>query len=142
MSESETSTESRAPETAAELPPELLATLVEIGEEMNSSLDLDEVLKKAAALGRRLVPYEIFAVLLLDEAAQDLRFRFAIGYTREVVETWRIPVGKGITGTAALTGQPVLVGDVRSDPRYLSAVESVRSEMAVPLLLKGRAIGV
>jgi len=142
MSESETSTEGRAPETTVELPPEVLATLVQIGEEVNSSLDLDEVLQKAAALVRRLVPYEIFAVLLLDEAAQDLRFRFAIGYTREVVETWRIPVGKGITGTAALSGQPVLVGDVRNDPRYLSAVESVRSEIAVPLLLKGRAIGV
>ena len=142
MSESETSTESRAPEPAAELPPEALATLVEIGEEVNSSLALDEVLKKAAGLVRRLVPYEIFAVLLLDEPSQELFFRFAIGYTREVVETWRIPVGKGITGSAALAGQPVLVGDVRTDPRYLSAVESVRSEIAVPLLLKGRVIGV
>lgn len=136
------STVSRAPETAVELPPEVLATLVQIGEEVNTSLDLDEVLNKAAALVRRLVPYEIFAVLLLDEASQELSFRFAIGYTREVVETWRIPVGKGITGTAALTRQPVLVGDVHSDPRYLSAVESVRSEIAVPLMLKGRAIGV
>ncbi len=142
MSERETSTENRAPETAAALPPAVLATLVEIGEEMNSSLNLDEVLKKAAALVRRLVPFEIFAVLLLDEGTQDLFIRFAIGYAKEVVETWRIPVGKGITGTAALEGQPVLVGDVRSDPRYLSAVESVRSEIAVPLVLKGRVIGV
>ena len=142
MSERETFTENRLPEAAAELSPEVLATLVEIGEEVNSSLDLDQVLKKAAELVRRLVPYEIFAVLRLDEAAQDLVFEFAIGYTREVVETWRIPVGKGITGTAAQTGQPVLVGDVRNDPRYLSAVESVRSEIAVPLVLKGRVIGV
>ncbi len=142
MSESEASTENRLPESAVELPPEVLATLVEIGEEVNSSLDLDQVLKKAAELVRRLVPYEIFAVLVLDDATQELYFRFAIGYTRDVVETWRIPVGKGITGTAAQTGQPVLVGDVRSDPRYLSAVESVRSEIAVPLILKGRVIGV
>jgi sigma-B regulation protein RsbU (phosphoserine phosphatase) len=142
MSESEASTENRAPETAAELSPEVLATLVEIGEEVNSSLNLDEVLEKAAALVRRLIPYEIFAVLLLDEASNELHFRFAIGYSRDVVETWRIPVGKGITGTAVETRQPVLVGDVRSDPRYLSAVESVRSEIAVPLMLAGRAIGV
>ncbi|HUK53070.1 MAG TPA: SpoIIE family protein phosphatase [Candidatus Binatia bacterium] len=128
--------------TAVEVSPEILATLVEIGEEINSSLDLDQVLQKSAALVRRLVPYEIFAVLLLDPASQDLHFRFAIGYSREVVETWRIPVGKGITGAAAQTGQPVLVGDVSRDPRYLSAVESVRSEMAVPLLLEGRVTGV
>jgi phosphoserine phosphatase RsbU/P len=142
MSESETSTENHVPESAVELPPEILATLVEIGEEVNSSLDLDQVLQKAAELVRRLVPYEIFAVLSLDEATQELYFHFAIGYTRDVVETWRIPVGRGITGTAAQTGQPVLVGDVRNDPRYLSAIESVRSEIAVPLVLKGRVIGV
>jgi sigma-B regulation protein RsbU (phosphoserine phosphatase) len=128
--------------STVEVSPEVLATLVEIGEEMNSSLDLDRVLEKAAALVRRLVPYEIFAVLLLDPEAQDLYFRFAIGYSREVVDTWRVPVGKGITGTAAQSGQPVLVGDVRNDPRYLSAIESVRSEIAVPLVLEGRVIGV
>jgi len=142
VSESEAFTENRLPEAATELSPELLATLVEIGEEVNSSLDLDQVLKKAAELVRRLVPYEIFAVLRLDDATQELVFEFAIGYTREVVETWRVPVGKGITGTAAQTGQPLLVGDVRNDPRYLAAVESVRSEIAVPLMLKGRVIGV
>ena len=134
--------ETQPQEAVAEIPAEILATLVEIGEEVNSSLDLDQVLQKAAALVRRLIPYEIFAVLLLDEEAQDLRFRFAIGYSPHVVETWRIPVGKGITGTALLTKQPVLVPDVRNDPRYLSAVESARSEMAVPLVQKGRAIGV
>ena len=127
---------------AAEIPMEALPTLVEIGEEVNSSLDLDRVLENAAALVRRLIPYEIFAVLLLDEPNQELHFRFAIGYSREVADTWRIPVGKGITGTALLTKQPVLVGDVRKDPRYLPAVESARSEMAVPLIAKGRAIGV
>jgi len=126
----------------AEIPAEALATLVQIGEEVNSSLDLDQVLQNASALVRHLVPYEIFAVLLLDEAARDLHFRFAIGYAPEVVDTWRIPVGKGITGTALQTKQPVLVGDVRKDPRYLPAVESARSEIAVPLIAKGRAIGV
>ena len=134
--------DAQANEAVAEISTEALATLVEIGEEVNSSLDLDQVLEHAAALVRRLVPFEIFAVLLLDEAAQELHFRFAIGYSRQVVDTWKIPVGKGITGTAVLTRQPVLVGDVRNDPRYLSAVESVRSEIAVPLVAKGRAIGV
>jgi sigma-B regulation protein RsbU (phosphoserine phosphatase) len=140
--DAQTPVEAQPPEAVAEIPVETLATLVELGQQVNSSLDLDQVLEKAAALVRRLIPYEIFAVLLLDEAAQELHFRFAIGYSRQVVETWRIPVGKGITGTAVLTRQPVLVGDVRGDPRYLSAVESVRSEIAVPLIAKGRVIGV
>ena len=50
------------------VPAEVLATLVEIGEEINSSLDLDEVLRKTAALVKRLVDYEIFSVLLVDES--------------------------------------------------------------------------
>jgi sigma-B regulation protein RsbU (phosphoserine phosphatase) len=65
------------------MPAEVLATLVEISEEINSSLDLDEVLGKTAALVKRLVDYEIFSVLLLDESTQRLYHRFTIGYGEE-----------------------------------------------------------
>ena len=121
---------------------ETLATMVEIAEEINSSLDLDVVLTRAAELTRRLVDYEIFSVLLLDEKTQQLHFRFAIGHRPEVVENWRVPLGQGITGVAAATGQPVRVGDVSQDPRYLNALDHVRSELAVPLIFKGECIGV
>lgn len=124
------------------LPAEVLATLVEIGEEVNASLDLDQVLDKAAALIKRLIDYEIFAVMLLDESAQGLYFRFAIGHHQKVVEKWCVPLGHGITGTVAETRQPIRVADVREDPRYISAVDSVRSELAVPILFKGKTIGV
>jgi phosphoserine phosphatase RsbU/P len=128
--------------TQTELSPEVLATLVEIGEEINASLDLDQVLEKAAAHVKRLVDYEIFAVMLLDENTQELYFRFAIGHRPEVVEKMRIPVGRGITGAAAETRQPVRVADVSVDSRYINAHDSVRSELAVPILLKGKCIGV
>ena len=122
--------------TQTELSPEVLATLVEIGEEINASLDLDQVLEKAAALVKRLVDYEIFAVMLLDETTQELYFRFAIGHRPEVVEKWRIPRGRGITGAAAETRQSVRVADVSKDSRYINALDSVRSELAVPIILK------
>ncbi|HJY88327.1 MAG TPA: GAF domain-containing SpoIIE family protein phosphatase [Candidatus Acidoferrales bacterium] len=121
---------------------EVLATLAEIGEEINASLDLDEVLRRTAALVRRLIEYEIFSVMLLDEASGTLYHRFTIGYAKEIVENWRIPLGQGITGTAALSGQSVRVSDVSKDPRYINAIDTVRSELAVPLLLKGKSIGV
>ncbi len=124
------------------LPPEVLATLVEIGEEINSSLDLDDVLARAAALIKRLIDYEIFAVLLLDEKSNELYFRFAIGHNPEVVQNWRIPVGHGLTGRSAASRQALRVPDVSKEPTYLSAVESVRSEMVVPMLFEGRCIGV
>ncbi len=51
-------------------------------------------------------------------------------------------MGDGIIGAAAQLGQAIRVGDVRKDSRYLPAAEEVRSEMAVPLIVRGRVIGV
>ncbi len=51
-------------------------------------------------------------------------------------------MGDGIIGAAAQLGQAIRVGDVRKDPRYLPAAEEVRSELAVPLIVRGRVIGV
>src|SRR4029077_11982716 len=103
-----------------EVPAETLAILVEISREINSSLNLDDVLASAAAQVKRLIDYEIFAVLLVDDSANNLYFRFAIGHRREVIAHWRIPLGDGIIGTAASTGQAIRVGDVLQDSRYLA----------------------
>src|SRR6185437_495917 len=121
------------PIAASQLPAEVLATMAEIGEHINASLNLDEVLAHSAEQIKRLIDYEIFAVLLLDENTRELNFRFSIGHRKEVVETWRIPVGQGIIGTAAATGRTVRVSDVRKDSRYLNALDAVQSELAVPL---------
>lgn len=125
-----------------ELPAEVLSKMAEIGETINASLDLDEVLSHAAAQIKSLIDYEVFAVALLDDESHELKFRFAIGHRREVVETWRIPVGQGIIGAAASSGRAVRVSDVHQDPRYLNALDSVQSELAVPLMLQGRVVGV
>src|ERR1700722_15992586 len=125
-----------------EIPAETLAVLAEISQEINTSLNLDEVLASAAEHVKRLIEYEIFSVLLHDESSNTLYFRFAIGHRKEVIDHWRIPMGDGIIGAAASSGQPIYVGDVSKDPRYLNAVDSVRSELAVPLVVRGRVIGV
>jgi phosphoserine phosphatase RsbU/P len=125
-----------------EMPAETIAVLTEISQEINSSLNLDEVLASAARQVKRLIDYEIFAVLLPDEDPDKLYFRFAIGHRPEVVEHWKIPMNDGIIGAAASTGRSIRVGDVSKDPRYMAAVEAVRSEMAVPLIVRGRVIGV
>src|ERR1700688_4504750 len=124
------------------MPAEVLATLVELSEEINASLDLDEVLRKTAAIVKRLVDYEIFSVMLLDDSTQKLYHRFTIGYGDEASKDWQIPVGQGITGTAAATRRAVRVPDVREDPWYINIIDSVRSELVVPLIVKGQSIGV
>jgi sigma-B regulation protein RsbU (phosphoserine phosphatase) len=127
---------------AFEVSPEVLATLTEIGEEVNASLDLDEVLARTAALIKRHIDYEIFGVLMFEGDGSYLKFRFSIGYPRELAENLRIPVGQGITGAAAATGHSVRVTDTLHDPRYINAIENVRSELAVPLMLRNRCVGV
>src|SRR5271167_4149958 len=125
-----------------ELSAEVLATLTEIGEEVNASLDLDEVLAHTAVLIKRHVDYELFGVLLIENDSNQLSYRWAVGYPPGLAENLRIPVGQGITGTAAATGHSVLVSDVSQDSRYINAIDSVRSELAVPLMLRGKCIGV
>src|SRR5438093_2837426 len=126
----------------AEISAEVLSTLTEIGEEVNASLDLDEVLARTAALIKRHIDYEIFGVLMIEGDGSYLRHRFAIGYSRELADNLRIPLGQGITGSAASTGHSVRVSDTSKDARYINAIDSVRSELAVPLMLQGKCVGV
>src|ERR1700722_10524333 len=116
--------------------------LLEVADVLSTSLDLDTTLRRVAEVVRKVIDYEIFAILLLNEKTQDLRFRFQIGYPPEFTERGRVKVGEGVTGRAAQMRQAILVDDVTKDPRYIAAVPSVRSELAVPLITKNRVIGV
>src|SRR6476646_2042207 len=116
--------------------------LLEVADVVNTTLDLDTTLRRVAELVRKVIDYEIFGILLLNEKTQELYFRFSLGHSREVAERIRIKVGEGVTGTAAQRREAVLVGDVTQDPRYISAIPNVRSEIAVPLIIKNRLIGV
>jgi phosphoserine phosphatase RsbU/P len=118
------------------------ALLVEVADVVNTTLDLDTTLRRVAELVRKVIDYEIFAILLLNDKIQELRIRFQVGYTREVAERMRVKVGEGVTGLAALNREALLVGDVSEDPRYISGAANVRSELAVPLIVKNQLIGV
>ena len=142
MNPADANTQTLATDRAPEISAEVLATLAEIGEEVNSSLDLDEVLARTAALIKRHIDYEIFGVLLFEGDGSYLKHRFSIGYPRDLADNLRIPLGHGITGTAAATGHSVRVSDTSKDSRYINAIDSVRSELAVPLMLQGKCIGV
>ncbi len=116
--------------------------LLEVSDVLSTSLDLDTTLRRVAEVVRKVINYEIFAILLLNEKTQELRFRFQIGYPPEFAERARVKVGEGVTGQAAQLRKAILVDDVMQDPTYISAVPNVRSELAVPLITKNRVIGV
>jgi len=116
--------------------------LLEVADVVNTTLDLDTTLRRVAELVRKVIDYEIFGILLLNEKTQELYFRFSVGHSREVAERMRIKVGEGVTGMAAQRAEAILVNDVVNDPAYISALPNVRSEIAVPLIIKNRVIGV
>ncbi len=121
---------------------ELLDFLLEVSRITAESLDLDKVLDNVAAIVKDVVPYDLFAILLWSDRQKGLSIRYAIGHREEVVRTLIVALNEGITGTAAATRMPILVDDVRRDPRYLNALDAVRSELAVPMLARGKLVGV
>ncbi len=120
---------------------DLLGTLFEIGKETASILDLDLLLQRVAELVRRVIDYDFFAILLLDEERQELVLRQQINFG-SAREKWRLPVSEGLCGAAVRSKEPVRVGDVRNDPRYVSLIPEARSELVVPLIHNDRVVGV
>jgi len=116
--------------------------LLDVADVLATSLDLDTTVRRVAEVVRKVIDYEIFAILLLNEKTQELRFRFQTGYPADFADKTKVKVGQGVTGLAAQLRQAVLIDDVTDDPRYIAAVPNVRSELAIPLITKNRVIGV
>lgn len=121
---------------------ELLDFMLEVSAATSETLDLDELLQNVSNIVSRVLHYELFAILLYNDREKDLRIRYAVGHREEIVRNLSIRLGEGITGTAAQKREAILVKDVRQDERYLNAIDAVRTELAVPMLTRGRLVGV
>ncbi len=115
--------------------------LMRLADALNTTLDLQTLLHRTADLVRAVIDYRIFAILLLNDRTNELRMRFQIGHTPEV-ERLRIKIGKGVVGQVAETREAILINDVTTAENYINANPEVRSELAVPLIVKNRLIGV
>src|SRR5271168_4024 len=132
----------KTPTTPTLRPSEVEPLLLEVADVVNTTLDLETTLRRVAELVRKVINYEIFAILLLNEQRQELYVRFHVGYPPNVAERVRVKVGHGISGRAAQTRQTVLVPDVTQEESYIEALPNVCSELAIPLIVKNRVIGV
>jgi sigma-B regulation protein RsbU (phosphoserine phosphatase) len=121
---------------------ELLDFLLEVSAAAAETLDLDVLLGNVAGIVRQVIPHDLFAILLYSEKRQGLRIRYALGHRPEVIDNLVVRLGEGLTGAAAASRAPVLVGDVRQDRRYLNALDAVRSELAVPMIAQQKLVGV
>jgi len=118
-----------------------LKMLASLSQVFSSILDLDELLGKIAVTIRALVTFDAFSILLLDVERRVLTHRFSQRYDQRLVLD-NIPLGKGLTGAAATAREIVRVADTTSDPRYIASHPDMRSEIAVPLMVQDRVVGV
>src|SRR5579871_5988621 len=87
---------------------DLLDFLLEISAVTAETLDLDRLLSSVAEIVRRVIPYDLFAILLYNDKRKDLRIRYAVGHREEVVRNLTIPLGEGLVGAAAAQREPIL----------------------------------
>ncbi len=121
---------------------DLLDFLLEVSAVTSQTLDLDELLTNVAGIVRKVLHTDLFAILLYSEKQNELTIRYAVGHREELVRNLRIGLNEGIVGAAAAQREPVLVPDVRRDPRYLNSVDAVRAELAVPMIARHKLVGV
>ncbi len=120
-----------------------LELLHEISRELTSILDPEQLLERVGKLLQRVIPYQMFAIWMLDEKRNMLIHRFSIRFGKtDNSFSEPVPLQRGLIGAAVSTRQTITVGDVRTDPRYIMVHPETRSEMAVPLIYKGKVLGV
>jgi sigma-B regulation protein RsbU (phosphoserine phosphatase) len=121
-----------------------LALLYEVSREVTSILDREELLSRVAERIKKIVNYDVFSVMLWNEQTQHLESIFASRRGDSLPARTRVPLHKGLTGTAAGERRVLRINDVADDPRYILCESgvSVRSELVVPLMLFDRLVGV
>ncbi|MFH1860282.1 MAG: HD domain-containing phosphohydrolase [bacterium] len=124
-----------------------LESLIEVSQIVNSTLQLKELLPLIMELTTKLMKAEASSLMLIDEKCDEFVFEVAIGEKKEELKKIRLPVTDGIAGWVVKNKQPISVPDVTKDPRFCKKVDAevkfvTKSILCVPLLIKGRIIGV
>jgi signal transduction histidine kinase len=121
--------------------------LIEISQQLNSTLDLATLLKKIISAAKELTDTEAASLMLIDPGTGDLRFEIASNIKPQDMEDIIIPKGSGIAGWVALHGEPRVIDDVSQEPSWSKRVDDTiefqtRSILAVPLRTHTKIIGV
>ncbi len=124
-----------------------LETLVDTSMIFSSILDIDELLNIVLQKAEEVMDAEASSVFRIDEKTNELYFVTARGEKGKEAKEIRVPMGKGIVGWVAQHGKPLFVPDVKKDRRWFKGVDEktkfvTRSILAVPLIAKGKIIGV
>ena len=113
--------------------------LLEVADVVNTTLDLETTLRRVAELVRKVIDYEIFAILLLNEQRQELYVRFRLAIRPKLPSVYESKSARELQAVRRRPARPVLVADVTLQDFYIEALPNVKSELAIPLIVKNRA---
>ncbi|MBI5577212.1 MAG: diguanylate cyclase [Deltaproteobacteria bacterium] len=122
-----------------------LRTIYEVSTAIAGTLDPDEIFRILPERVMGTLGLNDFAILMYDPDQRMLICRAGAEMSAGLAGEFRIPPGEGVSGRVFETGEPVYIPDVRSSPEfryYNGARMDVRSFMCVPLMSRGKAIGV
>lgn len=126
---------------------ERLSLLSHLGQILNSTLDHQEVRKRAIEAATQLMKAEAGSLLLLDEKGKHLFFEVALGDKGERIKKIVLDIDKGIAGWVAQKGEPLRVNHPEKDPRFFKEIDDrigfkTRNLLCVPVRVKDRILGV
>ena len=124
-----------------------LHTLLKFSALINSSLKIESVLNNAMKWAEEFINAEASSIYELDEEKDELFIRLARGEKKTPIKDIRLKRGEGISGWVIETGLPIVIHDVSKDKRFNNKFDRLtgfhtRSMICVPLVLKGKPIGV
>lgn len=126
---------------------EKLGTAIEISSIVHSTLNPSEVLKLIMKYVNRVTDSVASTMMLLDDETRELVFSVPTGPKEESLIDIRIPTDKGIAGWVVEHEEPVLVPDVREDPRFSQEIDKTigfetKSVLCAPIKARTKLIGV
>lgn len=119
----------------------LLQALIDIGQELASTVELEELLNHILRISREVFHFENAIIRLLDAERGVLVTAASYGYSEEACGK-ELCVGEGVMGRVALTGEPILITNLATLPDYVPGINDARSELAVPMVAKEKVVGV
>lgn len=145
MSVSDSSSETG--EQASSIQIEKLSRILEISQQLTSTLELDPLLQKIIDAAAELTETEAASIMLYDENSRELRFAAAKSLSAEQLAPLRVPIESSIAGSIFKSGRPMLIAEAAKDPRHYDRIDQAidfdtRMILGVPLSLKDRNIGV
>lgn len=124
-----------------------ISLFYQVAQSLASTFDLDKVLEDTMQLATAVLNAGAAALMLVQEESGELVFEYTCGEMGDVLRRQRTPLDEGIAGWVATHGEPVIVNDVHSDPRFSPLVDTrtgflTRSVVCVPIQIRGKTIGV